>query len=97
MGKYPVIKPFKDLEDEKFLYGKDVKEYPREGVKVAPERTKALQEKGYLGEMLEVTFSMDNTVDELKAELNERGVDYDTKAPKKDLLALLDDEDGGDQ
>lgn len=106
MGKYPVNKVFKDGQDRnyqkehgtKMIYGTNG-DYPREGYEPSADRVEELQEKGFIGDKIkeEKEFSLGNTVDELKAELDDRGVDYDTKATKKDLLALLDDKDGQDQ
>lgn len=103
MSVYPVKEPFKDLDDrqymkehgKKMIYGTNGN-YPREGYEPSADRVDELQEKGYIGDKIKV-FDESNTVDELKAELAKRGVEYDAKANKKDLLALLDDEDGSDK
>lgn len=106
MLNYPVLKPFKDSQDRKYEKEHDQKmiygtngNYPREGYEPSADRVEELQEKGFIGDGVEVAqvFSEDNKVDELKAELDKRGVKYDAKAPKKDLLALLDDENGQDK
>lgn len=100
---YPVNKVFKDLDDRqymkehgtKMIYGTNGN-YPREGYEPSADRVAELQEKGYIGEEVKV-FNENNKVDEIKEELEKRGVEFDSKAPKKDLLALLDDADGGNK
>lgn len=100
---YPVLKVFKDLDDRQYMKEHGTKmvygtngNYPREGYEPNADRVEELQEKGYIGDKVEV-FDESNTVDELKAELDKRGVKYDAKANKKELLALLDDADGNDK
>jgi hypothetical protein len=106
MEKYPVFKVFKDGQDSEYLKDNGTKmvygtngNYPREGYEPSADRVEELQTNGYIGDKIEEPkkLTKDNTVDEIKTELDERGVDYDVKAKKEDLLALLDDENGEGQ
>lgn len=97
MAKYPVENPFRDKQDKSFLYGGDVKQYPREGYEPTNERVAELQEKGYLGAEIKPKLTENNNKDEIIAELERQNIEYDEKETKKELLALLDDEDGSDK
>lgn len=130
MAKFPVIKPFRDGQDNKHPYGQKGF-YPREGLEPTEERISKLAELGYIrddrqaeteevetteetenaDEVAEVNeieepettenespeaeekveFDKSNTNDELRAELDKRGVKYSANDSKKELLALLDD------
>lgn len=97
MAKYPVENPFKDKQDKSFLYGGDVKQYPREGYEPTNERVAELKEKGFIGEEIKPKLTENNSKDEIMAELDRQGIEYTEKEVKKDLLAKLDDEDDGDK
>lgn len=72
-----VIKAFRDLQDNKKLYEeKQVYAGPREN---------ELHEKGFLGDIVKEEM----TVKEIKAELEEKGIDYPSKATKAELIELL--------
>ena len=76
---------FRDLQDNEYIY--QVGEvYPREGYEPSKERVAKIQEKGGIEP---VEPSKELTVKELKAKLDEAGIEYDTKAKKADLEELL--------
>ena len=97
MAKYPVENPFKDKQDKSFLYGGDVKQYPREGYEPTNERVAELQVKGYLGAEIKPKLTENNNKDAIIAELERQNIEYDEKETKKELLAKLGDENDGDK
>lgn len=90
---YVVVKHFNDATDNARYYPTGEK-YPRENHKVTDERFKMLVDKGYLKAVKSATRpKLDNlndlTVKELKALAKKKGVEYDAKAKKAELIALL--------
>ena len=78
---------FRDLQDNEYIY--QVGEvYPREGYETSKERVAEVLEKGGIEP---VEPSKELTVKELKAKLDEDGIEYDAKAKKADLEELLKD------
>ena len=76
---------FRDLQDNEYIY--QVGEvYPREGYEPSKERVAEVLEKGGIEP---VEPSKELTVKELKAKLDEAGIEYDAKAKKADLEVLL--------
>lgn len=76
---------FRDLQDNEYIY--QVGEvYPREGYKPTKERVAEVLEKGGIEQ---VEPSKELTVKELKAKIDEAGIEYDAKAKKADLEELL--------
>lgn len=76
---------FRDLQDNEYIY--QVGEtYPREGYESTKERVAEVLEKGGIEP---VEPSKELTVKELKAKLDEAGIEYDAKATKADLEELL--------
>ena len=76
---------FRDLQDNEYIY--QVGEtYPREGYEHTKERVAEVLEKGGIEP---VEPSKELTVKELKAKLDEAGIEYDAKAKKADLEELL--------
>lgn len=55
--------------------------YPREGYTADTERINFLADSGYI--------EREMTVADIKAELDAKGIEYDAKAKKADLMALL--------
>ncbi len=75
---------FRDLQDNEYIY--QVGEvYPREGYEPSKERVAEVLEKGGI-EQVEPSKGL--TVKELKAKLDEAGIEY-AKAKKADLEELL--------
>lgn len=85
MAFYPVLKPFEDLKDNHFVYGTNGN-YPAKGKESKESRILELQEKGFIGQPI---LDDSATLDEIKEVLDERGVEYDPKGKKADLLALV--------
>ena len=76
---------FRDLQDNEYIYQAG-ETYPREGYDPSKERVAEVLEKGGI-EPVEPPKEL--TVKELKAKLDEAGIEYDTKAKKADLEVLL--------
>lgn len=75
---------FRDLQDNEYIY--QVEEtYPREGYEPTKERVAEVLEKSGIEP---VEPSKELTVKELKAKLDEAGIEYDAKAKKADLEVL---------
>ena len=78
---------FRDLQDNEYVYQiGDV--YPREGYEPSEERVVEVLEKGGI-ELVKPTSDL--TVKELKAKLDENGVEYNTTAKKAELETLLNE------
>ena len=78
---------FRDLQDNEHVYQVgDI--YPRDGYEPSKERVAEVLEKGGIEP---VEPSKELTVKELKAKLDEDGIEYDAKAKKADLEELLKD------
>ena len=76
---------FRDLQDNEYIYQAG-ETYPREGYEPSIERVAEVLEKGGI-EPVEPQKEL--TVKELKAKLDEAGIEYDAKAKKADLEELL--------
>lgn len=100
MEKYKVIKSFKDLQDDDFIYGAPNGLYPREGLEVSQDRINEIIEAGYI-ENLEVEDVIqsdsneitqvpneDWTIDEIKEYLDYLGIEYKARDSKATLLEL---------
>lgn len=79
-----VIKAFNDAKDNNKLYSpKGLNEY-------TGSRVNELIKKGYLeGEIIEEKEEKELTIAEIKALLDEKGIEYDSKMKKAELLAKL--------
>ena len=97
MEKYKVIKSFKDLSDNNFIYGAPNGLYPREGLEVSQDRINEIIEAGYI-ENLEVADIVESevtqspnedwTIDEIKEYLDHLGIEYKARDSKGTLLEL---------
>lgn len=93
---YKVTRNILDSKDNLYFYEAG-ETFPREGLVVSDNRLKALLELGVIAsdtpsqEVKEVELS----VKELKAKLDELGIDYKSRATKEELKALLDAAKGG--
>lgn len=89
--KVPVLKPFRDAQDNKHAYGQNGL-YPRKGYEPSHDRYEELAEKGYIGKRKEKEkMTEKNTKDEIQAVLDKEGIAWSESDTKKELLALLDD------
>lgn len=97
MDRYKVVKSFKDLEDNNFMYGAPNGVYPREGLEVSQDRINKIVEAGYI-EKLEVEDivqsdvdelpNKDWTIDEIKQYLDHLEIEYKARDSKGTLLEL---------
>ena len=96
MEKYKVIKSFKDLQDDNFIYGAPNGLYPREGLDVSQGRINEIIEAGFI-ENLEVedvvqsetqSPNEDWTIDEIKEYLDYLEFEYKARDSKATLLEL---------
>lgn len=97
MDRYKVVKSFKDLEDNNFMYGAPNGVYPREGLEVSQDRINKIVEAGYI-EKLEVEDivqsdvdelpNKDWTIDEIKQYLDHLEIEYKARDSKATLLEL---------
>ncbi|MGX7075353.1 HeH/LEM domain-containing protein [Globicatella sanguinis] len=84
---FKVLKPFKDTTDKKYEYGVG-DTFPRTGfTKVSEERQQYLVDLGFIAKETEDITKL--TVAELKERLDNKGIEYDAKAKKDDLINLL--------
>ena len=100
MDRYKVVKSFKDLEDDNFMYSAPNGLYPREGVEVSQDRINEIIEAGYIEKLdvedivksdgNEVTQSPneDWTIDEIKDYLDNLEIEYKARDNKGTLLEL---------
>lgn len=100
MEKYKVVKSFKDLEDNNFMYGAPNGLYPREGLEVSQDRINEIIKAGYIEKLeveddvqsdgTEVTQSPneDWTIDEIKEYLDHLEIEYKARDSKGTLLEL---------
>lgn len=110
MPEYKVIEPFKDLQDNDHIYWVgDI--YPREGKEVTQERIDELSSANNLiGKVLiEPVYTIqgkpfekltaeqlkDVTKDDIKARLDELGIDYKSSDTKDQLVERLHGKVGG--
>ena len=98
---YTTTKAIRDLQDNDFCYYAGAI-YPRPGLVVSQERLDELVEKGAIvavddiqvqpvvEDIAEAEESVeDQTIDEIKAALDELGIKYGSRAKKAELLELL--------
>lgn len=90
---YKTTKAIRDTQDNDFCYYAGAI-YPRQGLEVPKERLDELVEKGAIFKIEElivdeIELDENNTVDEIKAKLDELGVGYSSSAKKTELLELL--------
>ena len=90
---YKTTKAIRDTQDNDFCYYAGAI-YPRQGLEVPKERLEALVEKGVIVKIEElivdeIEFGENNTVDEIKAKLDELDIKYSSSAKKAELLELL--------
>lgn len=88
MGKYLVLKSFEGLKEKK-LFKED------EVIELTDERYKEIVENlsDFEGEYIEPYEEKNNSKlsnDEIKALLTDKGIEFDVKANKEQLLALLE-------
>ena len=89
---YKTTKAVRDTQDNGFYYHAGAT-YPRKGLEVSKERLEALVKNGYIVAVDEGTtkdHKAELTSKEIKAKLDELGVDYKSSASKAELLALLE-------
>ena len=100
---YKTTKAIRDTQDNDFCYYEGAI-FPRQGLEVSKERLEMLVENGYIvavdgnkpesadegvGEETE-NRNEELTSKEIKAKLDELGIEYKSSASKAELLALLD-------
>lgn len=90
---YQTTKAIRDTQDNDFCYYAGAI-YPRRGLEVSKERLDELVEKGAIFKIEElnidgIELDENNTVDEIKAKLDELGIGYSSSAKKTELLELL--------
>ena len=104
---YKTTKAVRDTQDNDFCYYAGAI-YPRKGLEVSKERLEMLVKNGYIVAVddkkpepaFEVTGeeTKDNkeelTAKEIKAKLDELGIEYKSSASKAELLALLEEAGG---
>lgn len=79
---YKTTKAVRDTQDNGFYYHAGAT-YPRKGLEVSKERLETLVKNGYI-------VKVELTSKEIKAKLDELGIDYKSSASKAELLALLE-------
>ncbi|WP_293956811.1 HeH/LEM domain-containing protein [uncultured Streptococcus sp.] len=79
---YKTTKAVRDTQDNGFYYHAGAT-YPRQGLEVSKERLETLVKNGYI-------VKVELTSKEIKAKLDELGVDYKSSASKAELLSLLE-------
>ena len=104
---YKTTKAVRDTQDNGFCYYEGAI-FPRKGLEVSKERLEMLVKNGYIvavddnkpepaaegvGEETE-DDKVELTAKEIKAKLDELGVEYKSSASKAELLALLDGTEG---
>lgn len=90
---YKTTKAIRDTQDNDFCYYAGAI-YPRQGLEVPKERLDELVGKGVvvkIEELIvdEIELGENNTVDEIKAKLDELDIKYSSSAKKAELLELL--------
>ena len=90
---YKTTKAIRDTQDNDFCYYAGAI-YPRQGLEVSKEWLDELVEKRVIVKIEElivdeIEFGENNTVDEIKAKLDELGIGYSSSAKKAELLELL--------
>lgn len=83
---YKTTKAVRDTQDNGFYYHAGAT-YPRQGLEVSKERLETLVKNGYI-------VKVELTSKEIKAKLDELGIEYKSSASKAELLALLDGTEG---
>ena len=83
---YKTTTAVRDTQDNGFYYHAGAT-YPREGLEVSKERLETLVKNGYI-------VKVELTSKEIKAKLDELGIEYKSSASKAELLALLDGTEG---
>ena len=83
---YKTTKAVRDTQDNGFYYHAEAT-YPRQGLEVSKERLETLVKNGYI-------VKVELTSKEIKAKLDELGVEYKSSASKAELLALLEEAGG---
>lgn len=87
---YIVVKHFKDGEDNGRYYPVNSKYPITDDIEVTEDRLNLLTEKGYIKKVKKQTVPLDeHTVKELKEIADNKGIEYDPKIKKADLIALL--------
>ena len=89
---YKTTKAVRDTQDNGFYYHAGAT-YPREGLEVPKERLETLVKNGYIvavDEGVTKDHKAELTSKEIKAKLDELGIDYKSSASKAELLALLE-------
>lgn len=79
---YKTTKAVRDTQDNGFYYHAGAS-YPRKGLEVSKERLETLVKNGYI-------VKVELTSKEIKAKLDELGIDYKSSASKAELLSLLE-------
>ena len=93
---YKTTKAVRDTQDNGFYYHAGAT-YPRQGLEVSKERLEMLVKNGYIVAVDEGTtkdHKAELTSKEIKAKLDELGIEYKSSASKAELLALLDGTEG---
>ena len=79
---YKTTTSVRDTQDNGFYYHAGAT-YPRQGLEVSKERLETLVKNGYI-------VKVELTSKEIKAKLDELGIEYKSSASKAELLALLE-------
>lgn len=83
---YKTTKAVRDTQDNGFYYHAGAT-YPRKGLEVSKERLETLVKNGYI-------VKVELTSKEIKAKLDELGIEYKSSASKAELLGLLEETGG---
>ena len=88
---YKTTKAIRDTRDNDFCYYAGAI-YPRQGLEVSKERIETLVTNGHIVAVDggEYDHKEELTSKEIKAKLDELGVDYKSRASKTELLTLLE-------
>lgn len=87
---YIVVKHFKDGEDNGRYYPVNSKYPITNDIEVSEDRFNLLTEKGYIKKVKKQTVPLEeHTVKELKELADNKGIEYDPKIKKANLIALI--------
>lgn len=92
---YKTTKAIRDTHDNDFCYYAGAI-YPRQGLEVPKERLEALVKSGHIVAVdgVEEDNKEELTSKEIKAKLDELGIEYKSRASKAELLTLLEGAEG---
>lgn len=92
---YKTTKAIRDTQDNDFCYYAGAI-YPRQGLEVSKERLESLVKSGHIVAVDggEEDHKEELTSKEIKAKLDELGINYKSRASKAELLTLLEKAEG---